>query len=176
MKFIFYLVFVLAKLAVPDGPYILVNGQCGNDEWRGALQVALDRETELRVQKDPRHLFISIRAKASAHTGVDLYVKCRNDTRMLHVSSALGERILKDGQWSDIDWGKNVWWTANPVSLIMEEGQQKALAPECFEFQLARSELGSAVSLYVHLKRPEKRLPVQATPDSSEHWLQLKLK
>jgi hypothetical protein len=175
MKFMFYLVFVLAKLMVPDGPYILVNGQCGNDEWRDALQVAFDQEAELMVQKDARHLFISVRAKTSAHTGVDLYVKCRDDTRMLHVSSTLGERVLHDNQWSDIVWGRNLWWTANPVCVFMEGDRQIVMAPECFEFQLLRSELGSEVAVFIHLKRPEKKLPVNAEPERADHWLRLGL-
>jgi len=165
----------LSPVIVPAGPYVLVNGVLGPGEWRPSVRIPLDEHTELRAQKDARSLFLAVAFRDSSHTGLDLYVKCRDGIRMLHVSAALGERVFHDGTWSDIEWGRNRWWTANPVCVAAGDGTQHVVAPEAFEFQLARSRLGRQAAFYVHLKRPEKKLPADASPDDPGRWVRLSL-
>ncbi|MBP7866726.1 MAG: hypothetical protein KA419_12340 [Acidobacteria bacterium] len=183
---------------VPLGPSILVNGFVGVDEWRGALGLPLDPEVELKAREDSRYLYLAVVFKGARHTGLDLYLTTRDGRAMLHVSSALGERAMEDNHPSkagpiedthpaaikdthalthalELVWGRNCWWTANPVCVTWEDGKQAVVAPEAFEFQLDRARLGREVALLIHLKRPDKTLPAGASPDVPDHWLRLKL-
>lgn len=165
----------LAPILVPGGRYVLVNGLLGKGEWQSSVSIPLDEQTELRAQKDSSSLFLAIVFKGPRHTGLDLHVKCRDDVRMLHVSSSLSECVFRGGAWSDTVWGRNQWWTANPVCVVFENDKQRVVEPEAFEFQLDRLQLGREVALYFHLKRPEKRLPTDASPDSTDQWVRLTL-
>jgi hypothetical protein len=169
------LALIVAAQSIPDGRYVLINGHIGSGEWNSSLTVPLDDETELRLKKDRESLFLAVIFKGPRHTGVDLYLKSAGRTRMLHVSSALGEKELRSGEWSEMIWGRNVWWTANAVGLINEQGKTRPLAPDAFEFQLSRQELGRDIDLYLNLKRPDKRFPSSASPDSTERWLRVRI-
>ena len=169
------LVAALATLFVPDGRYVLVNGLLEKGEWDASASSLVDPQTEIRVHKDRRNVFLAIVFKGPRHTGVDLYVKSRGRTRMLHVSSALGERTFENGRWSDFTWGRNSWWTANAVGMVAEEGGRRILEPEAFEFQLDRREFGKSAQVYLHLKRPEKRLPTGASEEADDRWARLVL-
>ncbi len=164
----------LAAVPVPDGNYVLVNGTIGPGEWDRARAVALDAETELRVMKDRRSLFLAIVFKGARHTGVDLYVRSGGRVRLLHVSSALGEKDLTAGEEAEVAW-RNDWWTANGIGSVFEDGKMRWLEPEAFEFQLARIRLQTVIDLFIHLKRPEKRLPTGAVLEKPEGWLRLGL-
>ena len=163
-------------ISVPDGRYVLVNGLIAAGEWDGSARVVLDAETQLLARKDRDHLFLAIVFKGPRHTGVDLYLRTKGLTRMLHVSSALGERTREGGSWSAIAWGRNSWWTANTIGMVAEDGQRRFLEPDAFEFQIARTALGDAAELFVHLKRPEKRLPAGASETADGGWARLLLK
>jgi hypothetical protein len=172
---VFALVAALTAVSVPDGGYVLVNGLLGDGEWDGSAGVRLDAETEMRVHKDNESLFLAIVFLGPRHTGVDLYLQSRARTQMLHVSSALGEKVLEKGQWSEFTWGRNFWWSANAIGMIVEGDRQNVLEPEAFEFQIDRRELGSEVLLFVHLKRPEKLLPRGASEAVTDEWVRLRL-
>ncbi len=132
----------LATTPVPEGDYILINGSLGVEEWTDSGTMRLDADTEIRFHKDDDSLFMAIIFLGPRHTGVDLYVQSQGSIRMLHVSAALGDKILEGSQWSDVTWGKNSWWSANMIGSIYEEGRQRFLEPEAFEFQLDRCEFG----------------------------------
>ena len=165
----------LAATPVPDGGYILINGSPGAEEWVDAGTMLLDPDTEIRFHKDDKSFFLAIVFLGPRHTGVDLYIQSRGNTRMLHVSSALGEKTLEDGQWSNFAWGQNSWWSANVIESIYEEGRQRFLEPAAFEFQIDRIELGADIDLFIHLKRPEKLLPPGGSVAAIEGWLRLGL-
>lgn len=166
---------ILSATAVPEGECILVNGSMGAGEWAESGSLYLDTDTEIRFQKNDENLFLAIVFHGPRHTGVDLYINSEQLTRMLHVSAALGEKVLVNNEWSEFDWGQNSWWTANQIGSIYEEGRQRFLEPDAFEFQMDRRELGTIVSLFVHLKRPEKMLPPGEAAESIEGWIQLNL-
>jgi hypothetical protein len=172
----FVLSILMATATIPDGSCVLINGLVGEDEWERSASILLDAETELRVHKDPERLFLGVLFKGPRHTGIDLYLKAEGGTRMLHVSSALGDRMMQHGEWSEIVWGRNSWWTANPIGSIVEEGKQRFLEPQAFEFQIDRAALGDSVRVFIHLKRPEKRLPPEASEDREDGWLLLDLR
>ncbi|MCP4547512.1 MAG: hypothetical protein GY835_13725 [bacterium] len=171
----FLLMTVLAITPVPDGKCILINGQLGEREWSGSATMPLDPTTELRFHQDGENLFLAIVFLGPRHTGIDLHLKSRDRHGLLHVSSALGERTYSDEEWSEFSWGRNAWWTANTIGSIVEEGRQRFLKPDAFEFQLDRRDLGPEISLFIHLKRPEKLLPQGASAATLDGWIQLKL-
>ena len=163
--------------AVPSGRYVLINGLLAPSEWDDALAVPLDPETELRIKQDDRSVFLALVFKGPRHTGLDLYWSTGGPSEMFHVSSALGERHRKSGTWSEMEWGTNRLWTANPVGLISGGGGQQVLAPEAFELQIDKARLaGLDLRLFVHLKRPEKTLPAGATPEKPGSWLAVPLR
>jgi hypothetical protein len=163
--------------AVPAGRYVLVNGFLAPGEWDDALAVPLDAETELRIKQDDRSVFLALVFKGPRHTGLDLYWSAGGPPEMFHVSSALGERHGKGGTWSEMEWGTNRLWTANPIGLISGDGGQQILQPEAFELQIDKARLGGLdLRLFVHLKRPEKTLPAGATPEKPESWLAVPLR
>ncbi|MEW5794924.1 MAG: hypothetical protein AB1772_01060 [Candidatus Zixiibacteriota bacterium] len=165
----------LTVVSVPDGGCVLVNGFLGDGEWDSSASARLDADTEIRVHKDGSGLFLAIAFQGPRHTGVDLYLRSHERTRMLHVSSALGEKVLDEGRWAEMSWGRNSWWSANVVGTIVEGDRQRFLEPEAFEFQLDRRELGADVYLFVHLKRPEKSLPLGVSQEAPEKWMRLRL-
>lgn len=174
--FAFVLATCLASVPVPDGRCILLNGLLGVEEWADANVVRLDPDTEIRFQKDDESLFLAVVFLGSRHTGIDLYIQSSAGTRMLHVSTAVGEKVFIKDRWSEITWGQNSWWSANVIGTIVEGGRQRFLEPEAFEFQFDRSDFGDDIRLFIHLKRPEKTLPTGASANLSDKWVRLKLK
>ena len=173
--FVVMLAAVLALTSVPDGGCVMVNGLMGEGEWDNSLAMELDTTTVMHVHKNAEYLFLAIEFLGPRHTGIDLFIESDGRTRMLHVSSALGEKSLENGQWSDYSWGRNTLWTANVIGSIYEDGKTIFLEPEAFEFQIDRRELGSDGALFLRLKRPGKVLPEGAGETSHDSWIQLRL-
>ena len=115
---------------------------------------------------------MSVAGRDTAHAGIDLYLdNMAGSVMMLHVSSAHGERLLKDGLWGETTWGPPQSWSSNIVESIVEDGKLKFITPDLFEFQIEKSRLPSRTfKLMLHLKRPEMRVPVAADTLSSEDW------
>jgi hypothetical protein len=162
-------------VTVPDGPYILINGIPDSLEWRSSAVVRLSNTVQLRAHKDARSLFLAVIFHGQRHSGIDLFVHTRDTVHELHVSSVLSERRLADGMWFGFRWGNSPWWTANPVGIVMEADTQRVLAPEAFEFHLDRRVLGDDVRIFLHLKRPTRLLPREATEVDPSTWLRLRL-
>jgi len=169
------LVAALAGMPVPDGEAVLINGLMGKAEWRNSGELKLDDDTILRFHATPRYLFVAVVFHGPKHTGIDLHLHSRGATRMLHVSSALGEKTQVGGTWSDYAWGENTWWTANGIGSIWDGSKSVSLKPQGFEFQIDRRELGPEVALYIRQKRPAKTLPAGATEDAVNKWVRLTL-
>ncbi len=166
---------VIMVAPVPDGKSILVNGLLDEGEWINSSTVQLDETTEIRAHKNSDYLFLAIAFSGQRHTGIDLYTRSNGVTRLLHISSALGEKIFEEGVWSDYVWGRNSWWAANTIGSIFEDGRKRLLEPDAFEFQIDRRELGADLSLFIRLKRPAKVLPAGVTETERDKWVRLKL-
>jgi len=165
----------LVVVPVPGGDVVMVNGLVGEGEWSNSGELKLDDATTLRFHATPRYLFLAVVFHGPKHTGIDLHLHSLGATRMLHVSSALGEKTLVDGTWSDYAWGENAWWTANGIGSIWDGSTSVSLKPQGFEFQIDRRELGPDVALYIRLKRPAKTLPAGASEDAVKNWIRLTL-
>jgi len=173
--FIVMLAAVLAVTSIPDGGCVMVNGLMGEGEWDSSLAVELDTTTVMHVHKNAGYLFLALEFLGPRHTGIDLFLESGGRMRMLHVSSALGEKSFEDGQWTDFSWGSNTSWTANVIGSIYEDGKTRFLEPDAFEFQIDRRELGGDCALFIRLKRPGKVLPEGASEAGRDTWIRLEL-
>ena len=166
-----------ARLEVPEGGVILPNGRFAEGEWPDAAKVSLDESTELLCKTSGDYLLLGLRFLGDKHTGVDLYLADDSGgCRMLHVSSALGERWKDSTGWNNIDFCENHLWVANSIGSVTIDGKTQFVAPDGFEFQIDRRMLaGRSWRLMVHLKRPTAILPDSADADNPAGWLVLEL-
>ena len=163
---------------IPFGKNIMPNGRFADFEWDDAALISADGNFDILVKQDNTYLYFAIKFKDAMHTGVDLYfAESPLSRKMLHVSSALGERNFHDGNWLDWIWGENHLWTANAVGMIRKEtGEQATLELDGFEFQIDKSMFQNKLWYYmIHLKRPEQTYPPDANPENIDNWLTIKL-
>jgi len=177
---------------IEQAPYrpgaVMVNGKFSPGEWNypPVFRAYTDNGVDIRVQQDSLFVYIGLNDYAPGiydgdldtnHTGIDLYIDDMDgNLRLLHVSTAFGESELKDSAWSEMKWAENHDWTACLTQSIYEEGKQKFIGPENFEFQISKRMIsGKAFRMMSHYKRPEKIAPSGAKPDSPETWLFIEL-
>ena len=125
-----------------------------------------------RFKQDNIYLYFGIEFLNTMHTGVDLYIaESSEHVKMLHISSALGEKEFTDGVWSDYAWGENFLWVGNSIGMIWDGEKNVTLPLEGFEFQINKS-LFPASRWYfmIHLKRPELFVPDDADNTDIEQW------
>lgn len=117
------------------------------------------------------------RAIEDTHSSGTGAVSAMEDTHPSDARTVKGSdpAATRDTRSSGLVWGRNRWWVANTVCVTVEEGKQVVIAPEAFEFQLDRARLDREVALFFHLKRPEKKLPAEASPEDPDRWLRLRL-
>ena len=164
----------------PFGSGIMANGKNGPQEWqfRDVLRFVTDNRLDIRVKQSNFYVYIAIIDLDTTHTGIDLYIENPDSSRkLLHISTACGEKDFKDGQWSDFRWGENTLWSGNVVQSIVSDGKTEFLAPDIFEFQISKQLItGKEFKMMIDLKRPGKTGPADASPDDSENWLVAKLR
>ena len=126
----------------------------------------------LLLKQDSLYLYVGLKFIDTMHTGIDLYIADRAGVlKKLHVSSALGEMDFNDGMWGDWRWGANDLWVANSIGWISEDGRQKVVPLEGFEFQIKKTILpGRRWFAYFHLKRPDFIFPESASEQNTETW------
>ncbi|MEW6365390.1 MAG: hypothetical protein AB1714_12240 [Acidobacteriota bacterium] len=164
---------VEVRMRAQDAVPVLINGRFGSGEWDETGAPEVEDRLLLILNQDRHYLYLGIRFLREMHTGIDLYLAGSSGTpRKLHVSSALGEAEFAAGVWGDIQWGKNALWSANSIGLISENGAQKVVPLEGFEFQISKSLIaGPSWRLFLQLKRPDMKFPKDANPDSTSTWL-----
>lgn len=183
MKIIFLLLLCTNLYSQPDslkvssGKCILPNGIFASSEWDDAAELTISDELILFLKQDDQYFYLGIKFINEIHTGIDLYIAdSGGNMKMLHVSSALGEKEFTNGQWSDFIWGENNLWTANSIGMISENGKTKFLEPDGFEFQIDKTFfLDKKWFLMIHLKRPELIYPQNATNESKLNWFKVTL-
>lgn len=162
---------------VPFGAGILPNGFIGETEWDSAARIDLDDAVVMYVRQDSHYLYIGIYSTDTTHTGIDLYLQSDKSCRYrLHISSAHGQSRQCDTVWTEMDYCENRWWTSNIVESIFVDGATRYMAPEIFEYQIEKTMIdGEDLKLMIHLKRPEKIVPRNATVDSIDGWFTIRL-
>lgn len=165
------------QLKAKHGINVLSNGKFADGEWNDAALFEVKDKLKLYLKQDSIYLYIGLQFIDTMHTGIDLYIADESGIRKkLHVSSAIGEMDRKDGTWSDWKWGSNNLWIANSIGQIIEDGKQKVVPLEGFEFQIDKSLLpGSKWLLYFHLKRPEVKFPESAALENPLTWFIIEL-
>ncbi|MCP4631795.1 MAG: hypothetical protein GY855_02635 [candidate division Zixibacteria bacterium] len=151
---------------------ILPNGKFAEGEWDGAVETKLNENVVLLTRQDCEYYYVGFKFTKDMHTGIDLYlVDSDNNRKMLHVSSALGEKDFSGGEWSEYRWGENIDWVANSIGMIWDGEKNVSLKPEGFEFQIRKKVLpGDKWSFRIHLKRPTLIYPEDSTIEDIKGW------
>ena len=166
------------SIKVGFGKNIMPNGKFAEFEWNDAAVISANGNFDILIKQDNTYLYFAIEFKDVMYTGLDLYLAESSLSRkMLHVSSALGERDFQNGNWLDSVWGENYLWMANPVGLVKQSnGEQGILELEGFEFQIDKSIFQTDFWYFlIHLKRPEQTYPSDANPKNIDTWQTMKL-
>jgi len=164
---------------VPYGSPPLLNGIDGDKEWSHPGVMEWEWKTVLvRFKQDSFFVYLNVLDRDTLHSGIDLYLDNMSGNIMIfHVSSAHGERQLRDSVWSEMTFGPPQLWSSNIVENVFEDGRMKFISPESFEFQIDKSQLPSRTfKLMVHLKRPDKWVPPDADTLSSSSWIKVELR
>ncbi|MDX1538729.1 hypothetical protein [Arsukibacterium sp.] len=91
----------------------LFDGRCDNDEWKSATKIDLAAEISVYLMHTSDSLFVCAKGKPEDYTVIDIYIENAETGQLhnLHASAQLGERLLKNKEWSasefwDLkDWG-----------------------------------------------------------------------
>ena len=141
---------------VPYGGTVMVDGMKTEKTWiyPASFETGLSNRVAMWLIQDSGFVYICLKDLDTTHTGIDLYLDDMNgNRRLLHVSTALGEKKWQDSSWSDFEWGANSFWTANVIQSIYRDGKMEYLAPECFEFQISKAYFPARTfKIMVHLK------------------------
>ncbi len=86
---------------------VLLDGQCGHDEWDLAKQFKLPADVNVYLMFDAEYFYLCAQGKKDDYTVLDLYIE-NSQTQHLHhfhLSAQMGERIrTEDG------WGESATW------------------------------------------------------------------
>lgn len=187
------LVSTIAAIEIEVAPYrpgfVMINGYADDREWDypPVYQGGTENGVVIKVQQDSQFVYIALSDYMpwypgpdvdTTHSGMDLYIDdAGGNRRMLHVSTALGEKSYVEGEWGEMTWNVNLKWTASLVQSIVEEGKTKFLPPQLYEFQISKKLLpGNWFSMMIHYLGPEKIAPPGASPDSVESWMTFELR
>jgi hypothetical protein len=128
---------------------ILIDGNFGQDEWRGAVVVKATDAIILYFKQFKGHVFIGVKTDTSYPAYVDMFLLARsNELYDLHASMQIGERLLTGNSWTDREpawrWGNHVGWIANEAKWDSTKDRslpdkEKMFPFEGREFQLLRS-------------------------------------
>jgi hypothetical protein len=162
----------LNPIKVSTGRNVLPNGIFAENEWDDATKINAENHLRLFAKQDDRFLYFAIEFLDIIHTGVDLYLAASPESRkMLHVSSALGEKDYFAGSWSDYQWGENRMWTANSIGMVWDGEKSVTVPLEGFEFQISKSMFPATKwNFLIHLKRPEFFYPSDADEIDLDRW------
>lgn len=92
----------------------LFDGRCGDDEWKTSTKIELPAQISLRLMHDAQSLFVCAKGKDDDYTVIDLYIEDRATGYLhnLHASAQLGERVYRNGEWSESEFWNHQHWSA----------------------------------------------------------------
>jgi hypothetical protein len=173
-------------LKVPNGKPIMVDAKISDGEWTDAAKIDLFRGGRLYAKKVGEYLFLAVVFPEGTAMSTDLYIDDGTQPLTnLHASAQLGERVPRNGEWSDDDWkwANNRDWVAN-VNRIASWQERKFRDENVREYQILRQRFPGAqwrVMLEVHMRQTEEKwtttpFPAEASnakPDAK--WIVLQL-
>jgi len=182
----------VSAIEIEKAPYrtgvVMINGYFHQGEWSypPVFKYCTENGVDIRIQHDSLYIYIGLNDYApwitgsdidTNHTGVDLYIDdTKGNIRLLHISSALGEKVFSDGVWSDMNMAEHFDWTGSMIQSIYVDNKQKYVGPDNFEFQISKKLLPEkSFKMMIQYKRPGKIAPPDASTDSSESWMTFNL-
>jgi len=166
----------VARISIPTGTHVLVDGKLGLGEWTDARRVAPSDSVAIYLKRDRNYLYVAVQPVAGVF-GVDLYFDRGEAGAILklHASAKLGEREGTFRQWPAWSWWNNRGWTANVVRVATFEPRE-FLPDEVKEYQIDVRRLGARrvwLSVDVQKEEETRLIPSQGTERYGRHWLRL---
>lgn len=167
-----------ARVSIPKGAHVLVDGRIGAGEWADARKVALSSAVALYLKRDARYVYVAIEPTGSMF-GADLYFDWEGAPKILnlHASAKLGEREGRFGAWPEWSWWNNRGWAANVVRPQSFE-QPDFLPDAAKEFQIDATRIGARriwVSLDMLSNTATEALPAAGVERHGRKWLEIEL-
>ncbi len=184
----FFLFFVRIAAAqqtvqVPKGTdLVMIDGKLGKNEWKGAATLPLGNLASVHVKHSADYVWIAVECLTCTDFALDLYVQPEDgEIYDLHSSAKLGERQLRDGNWSDQwEWWNNNAWVAN-WSRVDSFQDKTFVNQQVREFQISRERFdGSTWRVMFELLLPDEpkwrtiRYPQKAINNVTKDWIVLR--
>ncbi len=91
------------ELDVPRAAAPVLDGEIGEEEWKGGAVRPLGGGGEARFQRDEDRLYVAIKGRGEGWSHV--YFGDENEIRVLHASAALGDAVYRrssDDRWAPV--------------------------------------------------------------------------
>lgn len=91
------------ELDVPRAAASVLDGEVGEEEWKGGVVRLLGGGGEARFQRDEDRLYVAIQGRAEGWSHV--YLGDEDEIRVLHASAALGDAVYRrssDDRWAPV--------------------------------------------------------------------------
>ncbi|GEM_PF-1255183 len=167
-----------ARIAIPKGKHVLVDGKLGPGEWADARRIAASDSVTLYLKRDATYLYIAVEPTGGAFS-VDLYFDRGGSARLLdlHASAKLGEREGWFGNWPEWVWWNNHGWAANVVRVASFEPRE-FLPDDAKEYQIEVGRLGARrvwLSADVQAGEQTRSVPSAGNERYGRRWIELRL-
>ena len=116
-----------ASLKVLQGKMILLDSQKSTDEWTDAQTIVASDAVKLYFKQAGEFVLLAIDAPAQPYLWADVYLATGGEIYNLHASAMLGERILRNGEFTDWDWWNNKSWSANAGRILNSQKERPYL-------------------------------------------------
>ena len=165
------------SVKVPRRKPIMIDSQMTENEWTDAKSITVSDEVKLHFKQSGEYVFICIDAPKQPYLTTDIYLATDDKIYNLHVSAMLGERILKDGEFTAWDWWNNKGWTANASRILNTVEPKRFLPSAAIEFQISRRRFaGEKWLMKFDVGIPNRTsFPKNTEAKNTADWLMLEL-
>lgn len=166
----------ITSVKVPRGKPILIDSEITENEWADAETLVVET-AKLHFKQSGEFVFIAIDAPNQESLTCDAYLSTGGEIYNLHVSAMLGERILKNGEFTSWDWWNNQGWTANASRILNTVEPKRFLPSQAIEFQISRRRFESAKWLMKFRFGYPNRVvfPKETDAKTTKNWLEVDL-
>lgn len=164
------------SVKVPRGKPVLIDAEITANEWTDAKTIVVET-AKLHFKQSGEFVFIAIDAPNQEFLTTDTYLSTGGEIYNLHVSAMLGERVLKDGEFTAWDWWNNKSWTANAARILNTVEPKRFLPSQSIEFQISRHRFqGSKWLMKFSFGYPNRiDFPKETSWKNTENWLKVDL-
>jgi hypothetical protein len=173
-------------LKIPNGKPVMMDGKIALGEWNDAAQIDLFNGGKLYAKQVGEYVVVAVAFPEGTAMSTDLYIDdATQPLTDLHASAQLGERMPRNGEWSDEDWkwANNRDWVAN-VSRIASLQNRTFRDENVREYQILRKRFPGArwrIMVDVIMRQREGRWTTTPFPAEANNtnpaakWLVLQL-